>query len=176
MKKDEQNTIERDIHCPYCQSDKALLISGVGETRTVLQFPDYGMKYLLSVLFTGGLYLLIHGFPIAEIKRVVEYDTYGFCPHCGKTYNASAPMAVKAAKSKSPKLYCSLKQKFLFGVCGGISEYTGLSITLVRIMMLIYSLSFFPIIIYFLLGLTSIMPNNPKQMTAIPVQEGEKNG
>jgi len=185
----EQNIIERDVHCPYCQSDKALLISGIGEKRSVLQLPDYGKKYWLCVIFTFGLYMLVHGFPMIEKKRVFEFNTYGFCPHCGKTYNASTPAAAKAAKVKSPKVYRSLRDKKLFGICGGIAEYTGLSVTLVRIAMVIYILfgclsaisylilrlknemiimpiysllGILPAIAYPLLGLTNIMPENPK--------------
>lgn len=161
----DQNIIERDVHCPYCQSDKALLISGISEKRTVLQFPAYGKKYWLCVIFTLGFYMLVHGFPTIEKKRTIEYNTYGFCPHCGKTYNAGAPATVKAVNTKSPKVYRSVNQKAVLGICGGIAEFTGLSVKLVRIMMVVYSLlSIIPAILYAVLGGFDIIPENPKQL------------
>lgn len=159
----QQTTIERDVHCPYCDSDKALLISEATEQRSILQMPDYGKKYWLCVIFTFGLYMIVHGFPVIEKKRVYGYTTYGFCPHCGKTYNAGIPLS-KANKAKSPKLYRSLEQNVLFGICGGISEFTGLSIKLVRIMMIVYGIGFIPAIIYLILGAFDIIPVNPKQL------------
>ena len=161
----EQNIIERDVHCPYCESDNALLISELTEQRSILQCPDYGKKYWLCVIFTFGLYMLVHGFPMIEKKRVYSYTTYGFCPHCGKSYNAGVP-ASKANKAKSPKLYRSLEQKMIFGICGGIAEFTGLSVKLVRILMVFYCLGFIPAIIYLILGALDIIPVNPKQLNS----------
>lgn len=161
----EQNIIERDVHCPYCESDNALLISELTEQRSILQCPDYGKKYWLCVIFTFGLYMLVHGFPMIEKKRVYGYTTYGFCPHCGKSYNAGIP-ASKTTKAKSPKLYRSLEQKKIFGICGGIAEFTGLSVKLVRILMVFYCLGFVPAIIYLLLGALDIIPVNPKQLNS----------
>ena len=159
----EQNVIERDVHCPFCKSDKAMIISGVSEKKSVLQFPDYGKKYWLCVFFTFGLYMLVHGFPIFEKKRTIEYNTYGFCTQCGKTYNAGTPKAVKANNEKSPKLYRSLNNKVIFGICGGVAEFTGLSPKLVRIVMVLYGFSFMPAIVYFALGLLKIIPVKTKQ-------------
>ena len=130
----EQNIIERDIHCPFCQSDKALLISGLAvKSSSLLWPPAYGLKYALSVVFTMGIHMITNGFPFIEKKRSYEFNTYGFCPHCGKTYNAGAPATVKAVKA--PKFYKSLRQKKIMGVCGGIAEYTGLSVKVVRLTM-----------------------------------------
>lgn len=158
-----QTIIERDVHCPYCDSDKALLISELTDKRSILQMPDAGKKYWLCVIFTLGLYMLIHGFPIIEKKRIYEYTTYGFCPHCGKTYNAGVPSS-KTNKSKSPKLYRSAENKMILGICGGISEFTGLSVTLVRIVMALYCISIIPAIMYFVLGGLNIIPVNPKHI------------
>lgn len=55
-----QTIIERDVHCPYCDSDKALLISEIADKRTVLKMPDLDRKYWLSFTFTFGLYALVH--------------------------------------------------------------------------------------------------------------------
>lgn len=162
----EQNVIERNVHCPYCDSNEALLISGVSEKTTSIQFPEYGKKYWLCVIFTLGLYMLVHGFPMIEKKRTVEYNTYGFCPHCGKTYNAGAPLSVKNAGAKNPKVYRSLNNKKILGICGGIAEFTGLSVKLVRIVMVVYCLGFIPAVLYFILGLCDIIPVNPKQLNS----------
>lgn len=158
-----QTIIERDVHCPYCDSNKALLISELTDKRSILQMPDAGKKYWLCVIFTLGLYMLIHGFPIIEKKRIYEYTTYGFCPHCGKTYNAGVPSS-KTNKSKSPKLYRSAENKMILGICGGISEFTGLSVTLVRIVMALYCIGIIPAIMYFVLGGLNIIPVNPKHI------------
>lgn len=73
-----QTIIERDVHCPYCDSDKALLISELADKRSVLKMPDLDRKYWLSLIFTFGLYAFVHGFPFIEKKRVYDYNTYGF--------------------------------------------------------------------------------------------------
>ena len=160
----EQNIIERDVHCPYCQSDHALLISGIAEKRSVIQLPDYGLKYWLSVYFTFGVYMLLHGFPMLEKRRIYDYQTYGFCPNCGKSYHAGVSAAAKAARAKVPRFYRSVEQRKIFGLCGGVAEYTGLSVTLVRVATILYGFTFLPAVIYFALGLLNIIPENPKQL------------
>ena len=157
-----QTIIERDVHCPYCDSDKAMLISEIAEKRSILKMPDLDRKYWLSFYFTFGLYALVHGFPFIEKKRVFNYNTYGFCPHCGKTYNAGVPNSISAEKRK--KVYRSLKNKKIFGICGGIAEYTGRNVKAIRIAMVLHSFAIFPAILYFVLGLTNIMEINPKQL------------
>lgn len=168
-----QTIIERDVHCPYCDSDKALLISEIADKRTVLKMPDLDRKYWLNTIFTFGLYAFVHGFPFIEKKRVYDYSTYGFCPHCGKTYNAGVPNSIKTEKRK--KVYRSLKDKKIFGICGGIAEYTGRNVKAIRIAMVIYALSVFPAIIYFVLGLTNIMEVNPKQLKELEAYNGGGN-
>lgn len=157
-----QTIIERDVHCPYCDSDKALLINEIADKRSVIKLPDLDRKYWLSFIFTFGIYALVHGFPFIEKKRIYNYNTYGFCPHCGKTYNAGVPNSIKAEKHK--KVYLSIKDKKFFGICGGIAEYTGINVKLIRIAMVIYGLGFLPAIIYFVIGLANIMEVNPKQL------------
>lgn len=135
----EQNIIERDVHCPYCLSDKALLISGLAVKKSTLQMPAYGLKYWLCVIFTMGIHAFTHGMPLFEKKRTYDFNTYGFCPYCGKNYNASASASI--AKSREPKLYKSLKDKKITGLCGGIAEYTGLSVKVIRLVMLLYAIT-----------------------------------
>jgi len=158
-----QIIIERDVHCPYCDSDKALLISEIADKKSTLQSPDLGKKFWLSVLFTFGIYAMIHGFPIIEKKRIYNYNTYGFCPHCGKTYNAGVPTSMKSEKHK--KVYRSLFNNKIFGICGGISEFTGINVKVIRITMVLYSIGIIPAIIYFIIGIFDIMEINPKQLS-----------
>ena len=159
----EQTIIERDVHCPYCDSDKALLISEIADKKSTIQHPDLGKKYWLSFIFTFGLYAFVYGMPFIEKKRVYNYNTYGFCPHCGKTYNAGVPVAMKNEKHK--KVYCSLYNNKIFGICGGISEFTGINVKIIRIAMVIYSLGVIPAIIYFIIGIFGIMEINPKHLS-----------
>lgn len=199
MNLNSENTktiIERDVHCPYCDSDKALLISEIANKRSVLKLSDLDKKYWLSLYFTFGLYALVHGFPFFEKKRIYEYNTYGFCPHCGKTYNAGVPNSISAEKSK--KIYRSLRDKKLLGICGGVAEFTGLNVNLVRIALVIHSLLLawlihvllfvpikyavifilFPAVIYFVLGVLNIIEVNPKQQKELNNQNtgGNNNG
>jgi phage shock protein PspC (stress-responsive transcriptional regulator) len=58
----------------------------------------------------------------------------------------------------SGRLTKSRKDSFLFGVCGGIGEYFGISGNLVRIIAIVLSLTQFPVwIIYIILAL--VMPS-----------------
>ena len=159
---EKQNIIERHVHCPYCNSEEAMLLSQLAEQSSVLQMPAFGKRFLLSTLFTFGLYPLVHGLPSYEKKRTYTYQTYGFCPFCGKTYNAGVPAAIQNNQQHSPKVYRSLVDKKIFGICGGIAEYTGLSVTLVRIGMVIYGMMLG--IPYLLLGALNIIPVNPAQI------------
>jgi phage shock protein PspC (stress-responsive transcriptional regulator) len=94
-----------------------------------------------------------------EKKRTFEFATYGFCPQCGKKYDAGAP-ATTANKEDAPKFYKSLRQKKIMGICGGIAEYTGLSTKLVRFAMVLHGIMVFPAIVYLVAGL--IVDANPE--------------
>jgi len=156
----EQNVITRDIHCPFCQSDKALLISGLAKkSSSILWPPACGLKYWLSVIFTFGIHMFTHGMPQIEKKRMYEFATYGFCPQCGKKYDAGAPATI-SEKTEQLKFYKSLRQKKIFGICGGISDYTGISIKLVRLAMVLHGLTFIPAIVYLIAGF--VTDTNPE--------------
>jgi len=156
----DTNIIERDVHCPFCQGNQALLISGLSaKSSSILWPPACGLKYWLSIIFTFGFHSFTHGFPMIEKKRAYEFTTYGFCPQCGKKYDAGAPVTT-AAKTTQPKFYKSLREKKVFGICGGISEYTGISVKLVRMVMILYGITFIPAIAYIIAGL--IAESNPE--------------
>jgi phage shock protein PspC (stress-responsive transcriptional regulator) len=151
----EQNVIQRDIHCPFCNGNQALLISGLAEkSSSLLCPPAYGLKYFLCVSFTFGIHAITHGLPMIEKKRRYEFATYGFCPQCGKKYDAGTPDS-GSAKLEQPKFYKSLRQKKVMGICGGISEYTGLSLKLVRLGMVLHGICIFPAILYLVAGLVT---------------------
>lgn len=157
-----QNTIERRVHCPYCGSEEAMLISQLAEKKSTLQMPAFGLKFLLCTVYTLGLYPLVHGFPAFEKKRTYQYQTYGFCPFCGKTYNAGVPQAIQQI-NQPPKLYRSRYNKKIFGICGGIAEYTGLPAQLIRILTVLYCFTALAFIPYLLLGGLNIIPETPNQ-------------
>lgn len=159
--KNQNSVIERNVYCPFCQSGDAFLISELSGRRTSFQLPDYGKKYLLCVLFTLGLYALVHGIPTCELKRTYEHTTYGFCPHCGKSYSANVPIAMTRAEQKKSKVYLSKHSKVIMGLCGGIAQYTGLSVKLVRFVMVLYALTVLPLFAYFICSL--LMEQNPEE-------------
>ena len=137
----ENNIIERDIHCPYCKQNHALLISGITEKRHSFGLPDFGLKFWLSVHFTFGLHILFHGISLFETKKSVEYQTYGFCPVCGRSYSANVPETIKRTSARREKLYLS-DNRVIFGICGGIAEYTELPVVIVRGVAVIRTLLF----------------------------------
>jgi phage shock protein PspC (stress-responsive transcriptional regulator) len=156
----EQNVIQRDIHCPFCNGNQALLISGLAEKSSSLLLPPaYGLKYFLCLSFTFGIHAITHGLPMLEKKRRYEFATYGFCPQCGKKYDAGTPNTV-SEKTEQPKFYRSLRQKKIFGICGGIAEYTGLSLKLVRFGMVLNGIMMIPAAIYLVAGL--VLDSNPE--------------
>jgi len=155
-----QSVIMKHMHCPYCNGDEAVLISEVTGQRTAVQLPDYGMKYWLSVIFTCGIHMFVCGFPMLEKKRIYEHTTYGFCPHCGNSYNAGVSVSVSRAELQKTKVYLNKKNKKIMGVCSGVAEFTGLSVKLVRLVMVLYALTFFPVILYITAGL--LMDENPE--------------
>jgi phage shock protein PspC (stress-responsive transcriptional regulator) len=157
----QNSTVEKNVYCPFCQSSDAFLINHLSSQKTAFQLPDYGKKYLLCVLFTFGLYALVHGIPTFELKRTYEHTTYGFCPHCGKSYNANVPLSMSREEQRKSKVYLSQNNKIIMGLCGGISQYTGLSIKLVRLVMVLYGLSIVPAIAYFICSL--VMEKNPEE-------------
>lgn len=145
------NIVLRDIHCPYCNSDSALLLSRVSSRRFSIQLPAFGLKFILSLLYLAIVQIWIYGYKIIETTRHMEYVTYGFCPHCGNSYSMAAPETIKA-ETEAPKLYRVREGKAIMGLCRGISEYTGISLLWIRIMTTLYGVTVIGAILYFLIG------------------------
>ena len=59
------------------------------------------------------------------------------------------------------KLYRSSKDKILGGVCGGIGEYLDIDPTIIRLLWVLFGLSGFGILAYFLAWI--IIPQNTKR-------------
>jgi phage shock protein PspC (stress-responsive transcriptional regulator) len=126
------NVIERDIHCPFCDGNGALLISGLTNQTSTIDYPgSAGLKFWLSFACTGGFYMFVKGVPFVSKSRKYEYTTYGFCPHCGNSFNAAPPESIKE-ENNAPKLRKDLKNKKITGVCAGVAKYTGLPVKLCR--------------------------------------------
>lgn len=61
------------------------------------------------------------------------------------------------------KLYRSKENKMISGVCGGVAEYFGVDVTLVRILWVIFGLLGGPGVIAYILA-AIIIPENPEQL------------
>lgn len=82
-KNKENEIIERDIHCPYCNTDHAVLLSKTTSKKISIQLPSYGLKFLLSLLYLYIVQVMIYGFKLIEAVKVIDNVTYAFCPNCG---------------------------------------------------------------------------------------------
>ena len=148
----KDSIIVKDIHCPYCNSEHAILINRAESKKMSLQLPSFGLKTILSLLYLSVIYVWIHGYKLIELKKETENVTYGFCPHCGNGYSMAPPESVKE-ETKEPKFYRIRENKVIMGMCKGISEYTGISVLWVRILTVAYGLTFIGAILYFLISI-----------------------
>ncbi len=145
------NIIVKDIHCPYCNSDNAVLLNRTTSKKISLQLPAYGLKFIFSLLYLAFVQMWINGFKLIEAIKVIDTVTYGFCPKCGNTYSMAPPEVIKE-ETEEPK-FCKVKDgKVIMGLCKGISEYTGISLLWIRIMTVFYGLTVIGAILYFLIG------------------------
>ena len=146
----EKPIIERNVHCPYCGCDDAILVSEKSSTTVSLQFPsEYGLKFLLRLYFYGFFYIFVKGLKLLSITKKRDYTTYGFCPKCGNSYAASPSVTTKAMIEEE-KL-CRVKEnKCITGLCRGISEYTGVPLLWVRIVTVMQCLTVIGAYVYFI--------------------------
>ena len=91
MKYNDQIIIERDMFCPYCGGNSAVLIAETVKSRRVLGCAPLGFKDGCLILLTGGCWLVICGLPITDVKEETVTHLYGFCPCCGNTYPVNKP-------------------------------------------------------------------------------------
>ena len=147
----ESNVILRDIHCPYCNNDSALLISEKTQSVIGFRWPAFGLRFILSFIYLSLLHIWRYGFKMIEVTKERVYTTYGFCPGCGNSYSAGAPEDVKA-EAYEPNLYRFRKGKVITGYCKGVSEYTGIPVLWVRITTVLFGLTLIGTFFYFLIA------------------------
>lgn len=145
------NIVERDIHCPFCNTDNAVLVNKTTSRISSIQFPAFGLKFLFSVLYLSLIHIIINGFKIIEIVRKADNITYGFCPRCGNSYSLAPPETAKE-EIQVPKFYRIRDGKVVMGMCKGIAEYTGISLLWIRIVTALYCFTVIGLVLYFLIG------------------------
>lgn len=91
MKNNNIVVIERDMHCPFCESDSAVLISETVREKAVIGFAPIGCKNSLLLMVTCGCWALVSGVPLNDVKVDHVTHIYGFCPCCGNTYPVTKP-------------------------------------------------------------------------------------
>ena len=139
VKSNDNNIIQRDVHCPFCKTKEALLISRTTNKKLSFQTPAFGLKFILLLLF-HPLTIFLYGFKAFEINKGISYDTYGFCPNCGNSYSAS-PTEKATVKAEEPKFYRNNVKGKIKGLCAGIADYTDLPTGWVRLISVVYLLA-----------------------------------
>ena len=139
IKSNDSNIIERGVHCPFCKTKEALLMSRSSNKKLSFQTPAFGLRFLLLLIFQP-LTIFLYGFKAFEINKGIRYDTYGFCPNCGNSYSASPPETA-AAKAEEPKFYRNNVKSKIKGLCAGIADYTYLPTGWVRLVSSVYLLA-----------------------------------
>jgi phage shock protein PspC (stress-responsive transcriptional regulator) len=137
----ETNIIKEGVHCPFCKTKEALLMSRSTFKKLSFQTPAFGLKFLLLVLYLP-ITVFLYGVKLFEITKGIVYDTYGFCPNCGNSYSAAPPDVIKK-EAQEPKFYKNKSNGKITGLCAGIAEYTGLHIGWVRLLTTVYCLASF---------------------------------
>ena len=91
MNSNNQVIIERDMYCPYCESNSAVLISETVKSFKHIGCAPVGLKDGCLIWATGGCWTLISGLPLYDITDEYTFNIYGFCPHCGNTFPVNKP-------------------------------------------------------------------------------------
>ena len=144
--------IERDVHCPFCEKDKAILFSKTTSKSVSLQYPAYGLKFLISVVYLAIIHIIINGFKIMELAIKYNDVTYVFCPECGNSCSMEPSQDIKE-EAEGNKFYKVRTDKKVMGVCTGISEYTGISLIWVRMITFIHCIFLWGFFVYIILGI-----------------------
>lgn len=131
------NVILKNVHCPYCNTDEAVLINKETANKYSLQLPAFGLKFLLSVMYLGFIHIYRYGCKLIQIVKKNDNLTYCFCPKCGNSYSLNAPSEI-TNENEDKKLYKIENGKLLKGICKGISVLTEIPLLWIRIMTTIY--------------------------------------
>lgn len=159
------SVVEKDVHCPYCNNEKGLMISQPTIKKSTLQLPEVGIKFVLLFLYLAFVQILTQGYKLFEIKNEYRHTTYAFCPNCGNTFSMAPPETIKR-EVQEPKLRRHREGKIASGLCLGIAELTGLSVARVRLITTLYCLAVFPAFFYFLASvLTPFEDETPEDLS-----------
>lgn len=93
MKNNNTVIIERDVFCPYCNQNSAVLISETIKTKKTIGCAAIGCKDAFLLYITGCCWAIVCGFPLLDVKEDNTTNMYGFCPCCGNTYPVIKPEA-----------------------------------------------------------------------------------
>jgi uncharacterized Zn finger protein (UPF0148 family) len=91
MKNNDLVVIERDVFCPYCNQNSAVLISETIKSKKTFGCAAIGCKDGCLLYVTGGCWAIVSGFPLFDTKEEHTVNLYGFCPCCGNTYPVIKP-------------------------------------------------------------------------------------
>ena len=154
VKKEDVNVIMRDVHCPFCETDEAILMNRTTSKKVSIQLPAYGLKFILSVLYLSILHIWKNGYKLIEATKQITHVTYAFCPKCGNSYSLNPPEEIK--EEEQPEyIYKISEGKVITGLCKGISDYTGISLLWIRIMTVLYAFTIIGGILYLVVSLCS---------------------
>mgnify|MGYP001069047030 CR=1 FL=1 len=140
--------IERDVKCPFCGYEHAMVINKEDKMRTGIGLPAYGLRSLLRFMYLFIFHIAISGLRLFQITQKKDICTYIFCPECGNTVSANAPEEIKQ-ELEEPKLYRIKTNKVVTGLSKGISEFTGIPVLWIRICNILYA----ALGIYFLIAI-----------------------
>ncbi len=138
MKLNNPTVIERNIKCPFCGDEHAMLINKEDGMKTGVGLPAYGLKSLLSFMYLNIVHIAINGLRLFQITRRKAISTYIFCPACGNAVSANAPEEIRQ-EAEEPKLYRIKTNKAVTGLSKGIAEFTGIPVLWVRICNILYA-------------------------------------
>ncbi len=146
-----ESVIIKDVHCPYCNNEGAVMLNKITSKKISLQFPAYGLRFMFSFLYLSIVHMFRYGLKLFEAVKVIDSISYAFCPHCGNSYSLGAPDQIKD-EVEEPRFYREKDGKVIMGMCTGVSAYTGIPLLWVRLMTVIYSMMVIGLLVYFLVG------------------------
>lgn len=141
-----------------------LMVGFVAVMQLIIPTMDVDVIGPLSVLpIFGGILVLLYGLGIVggerkkkkrKEKKNNELKERTLARYTSATRGQDGQVDSFAFKKKK-KLFKSIRDKKLFGVCGGIADYFGIDATLIRILFVVFFLvgSGTPALVYLALGL-----------------------
>lgn len=141
-----------------------LMVGFVAVIQLLLPNVDVDVVGPLSVLpIFGGILVLLYGLGIVggerkkkkrKEKKNNELKERTMARYASATRGPGGQVDSFAFKKKK-KLFKSIRDKKIFGVCGGIADYLGIDATLIRILFVVFFLvgSGTPALLYIALGL-----------------------